>query len=296
MVRKIIFTCIILSGLFYSIPANCQYTLSGSYTFGTWITDPIEMDVKRANDKISFNATNRSLFDYTLIINFTNLQNVFPMVFMREIKLHPGYNNLFDLTIKNSNQGVSYEYSIRYSMRLAKNPDLTFPYLVPVAKGRIVYLITAIDGNEKKLVVNQFKTQEGDTIFAMRRGLVTALPEDNGKVDRIFKSGSLEVLQPDGTLAIYRGIKVTPAVRLGHQVFAGQPIGLANNKGFLTITVLTSIENLKFKEVPVMYSTEPGKIISQESIDGVKVLFPEDVLKKELAQKELKKFEKGKLY
>jgi len=286
-----------MSELLLSIRANCQYSLANdSFTFGKRITDPIEMEVKEANGKISFNATNRSLFDYTLIINFSNLQNVFPMVFKREIKLHPGYNNLFDLTIKNRDQGVSYEYSITYLMRLSKNPDLTYPYLVPVGKGKTIYLNSIINSGVKTFISNQFKISNGDTVYAMRKGIVTALPENNSSVDRVFKSGSLEILHGDGTLAIYRGIKTVLNANIGHQVFPGEPIGLADEGGTLTINILSSVENLNFKNINMRYSLESGKTYPEDSINGLNISYPDDVIKKELTSKELKKFEKGKLY
>src|SRR5664280_995953 len=120
---------------------NGQYSkVEETMTFGIRLNDPIKMDVQKSVDKVTFNALNKSYFPYDFTISFSDLENLFPMVFERKVIVPPGYNNLFNLNIVNKDQPFQYEYKITYSIRLSNKPDLTFPYLIPVGAGKTVKL------------------------------------------------------------------------------------------------------------------------------------------------------------
>jgi hypothetical protein len=255
------------------------------------------MDVQKSTDKVSFNAINKSYFLYDLTINFSDLQNLFPKVFEQHATLHPGTNNLFVLSVGDKEQSIQYEYTITYSIKLANNPDLTFPYLVPIGAGKTVKLESIQNNTGETILLNNFEMTYMDTVFAIRKGTVTALPDNNSEVERIIKSSSLEILHGDGTVALYRGLdQSSHFVRLGQIVYPGQPIGIINKYRILTLDIVAMQSNLSLKRLDINYSDQNSGIISSNLINGTIVCFPKEIIKRELTNKEIKKFEKGNLY
>ncbi|MGD0340937.1 MAG: hypothetical protein ABSA76_04410 [Bacteroidales bacterium] len=255
------------------------------------------MDVQKSTDRVSFNAVNKSYYPYDLTISFSDLQNLFPRVFERDIILHPGYNNLFILNISDKEQPIQYEYKITYNIKLPNNPDLTFPYLVPIGAGKTVKLESIKNDNGEMILINHFKMTYQDTVFAIRKGTVTALPDNNSEVERIIKSSSLEILHSDGTIAIYRGLDQSfKHIYLGQIVYPGQPIGMINQFGILTLDIVAMRSNSILKGLEICFSDQNGNVISQNLINGSEVFFPKEIIKKEMTDKEIRKYEKGNLY
>jgi hypothetical protein len=277
-----------LSGQF----SRVQETMAFGYRFNA----PVEMDVTKSSDRVSFNVNNKSYFPYELTISFTSLQNLLPRVFEHKYTVTTGYNTLFILNVADKEQQVQYEYSISYNIKLSENPDISFPYLVPIGNGRIVRLDSKKNEKGETFLINYFKMDKKDTVFAIRKGTVTALPDNGTEVERIFKTASLEILHGDGTVAIYRGLDPSlKSVRLGQTVYPGQPIGIMDATTLILTLVAMPAKSI-LKQVDVFYSDQNGNPVSQDIINGKKVFFPIEIIKKELTGKEIKKFEKGNLY
>jgi hypothetical protein len=283
---------------------SCTQSLYGQYSkveenisFGNRINSPVVMDVQKSTDKISFNAVNRSYFLYDLTITFSDLQNLYPKVYVHQTVLHPGNNNLFVLSIGDKAQSIQYEYTIKYSLKLTNNPDITFPYLVPVGAGKTVKLESLKNDAGETTLINSFEMSYMDTAFAIRKGTVTALPDNNSEVERIIKTASLEILHSDGTVALYRGLDPSfKFVRLGQVVFPGQPIGMINKYRILTLDIVAMQSNSTLKRLDIFYSDQNGDIISSKLMNGTTVSFPKKIIQRELTKKEIRKYEKGNLF
>ena len=137
----------------------------------------------------------------------------------------------------------------------------------------------------------------GDTVFAVRKGIVTALPGDDSRVDRVIKASSLEILHKDGTLAIYRGLD--PAknkLHRGQLVFPGQTLGNMEKNGTLILQVLANQGPSMLKGLDIFYSDKNGEVISSKKVKNSEVFYPVEIVKKEMTDREIKKYEKGKLF
>lgn len=276
---------------------NGQFPNPDEYTFGVRANDPVKMDVIKSDDKVTFNAINKSYFPYDLTIKFSDLENLSPKIFERKILLRPGNNNLFVLNIANKDQSIQYEYSFSYIMRLSDNPDLSFPYLVPIGSGKIVQLQTYNENGNKTTLLNHFVMSPGDSVFAVRKGTVTALPDDDSRLDRIIKSLSLEVLHQDGTLAIYRGLdNATNKLRLGQTIYPGQYIGIIDKNGTLILNLLAMNGPLKLKALEIYFTDQNRNLTSAALSNNMKVAYPEEIIEKEMTDREIKQYEKGKLF
>jgi hypothetical protein len=274
-----------------------QFPNPHEYSFGVRTTDPVSIDVIKSSDKVTFNAINKSYFPYELTIKFSDLENLSPKIFERKILLHPGNNNLFVLNIANKDQSIQYEYTVSYTMRLSDNPDLSFPYLFPVGIGKMVQLQTFNDNGTTTILINQFKMHPGDSVFAIRKGTITALPDDGSRVDRVIKSLSLEVLHPDGTLAIYRGLENSNTnMHLGQTVYPGQFIGIIDKNGTLNLNLLAMNGPLKLKALEIYFTDQNKNLTPAALYNNKKVSYPREIIEKEMTDREVNKYKKGKLF
>lgn len=278
--------------------ADGQYSKAGDgFGFSSRLNAPIEMDVQKSDDRVSFNAFNKSFYPYDITVTFSDLQNLLPKVFERKMVIFPGNNTLFVLNVVNKDQSIQYEYSISYKIKISDNPDLSFPYLFPLSAGKTVKFQPINSSDNKTFLNNNFLMLEKDTVFAIRKGIVTALPDNSKEVDRIIKSTSLEIYHNDGTIAIYLGLDPSLLlIQLGQTVYPRQPIGLIGPTHCLILNLLAKNDNATLKGVEIHFVNETGGIISALSVNGQKVGFSKEIIKKEMTDKEARKYDKGKLY
>jgi hypothetical protein len=296
--QQIPFLTLIILLLSFSQLLIGQYTKVEQITiFSTRPNAPIIMDVQTSTDKIVFNAINKSYFPYDFVISFSIFQNLSPVILEQKAILSPGKNRLFDLTIVDKNQSPQYRYSFKYTMIISDNPDLSYPYLIPLARGKTVKLDSVKKDDQAFIYNNRFKMDNKDTVFSIRKGTVTALPDNNIEIDRIIKSSSLEILHKDGTVAVYLGLDPSQIfLTLGQIVYPGQPVGIIGETETLTLHLFSMQESSKLKTFGIYYSDQNGMGISASLINKTGVFHPENIIKKELTPKEIKKMEKRKLY
>lgn len=147
------------------------------------------------------------------------------------------------LTLRASDEayGPGYRYSYRYfTGRINPPVDTAFVYRMPCAAGRPVRVLRTVhvldkytkpQGKQQELGL-MFPLEKGDTVFAMRRGVVIQVekPEKTIRPDSsiVYTSESLNVRieQPDGSIARY--ICFDPEgllVEEGDEVLPGTPLG-----------------------------------------------------------------------
>lgn len=208
-----------------------------------------------------FSCTNRAYCNYVLDISFTTLDNAksdHPLPFEAEVR--PGVNKLFTISPVSAKDDIKINYKSSYRkgcLHTAVNPDFT--YLLPIAPGKEAqaYIIGEIPAGTGAAGAGagaagksagsgglgggtaardsgyaiRLKMKAGDTIYAARRGVVTAIDAGNGENDAgISVRGDLntiEIVHGDCSFGEYGILQKDGAlVRPGQVVEAGTPLGL----------------------------------------------------------------------
>ena len=262
--------------------------------FTSRVQMPIKIDVEQNKNEFIFYGTNNSFLPYRVEIEFKQLLNLEPAMNSHKAVLQPGRTRLFALRIRQENSASNFRYDFRYRMgNPSETPDLEFPYLVPLAKNKKVSVnsVTSIATIAPVL----FNIAAGDTIFAMRKGRVTAAPESSSGTDRLTKA-SLEVYHADGSLASYYALDLRGLVKEGTMVYPGQPIGIVEAESVLRVLVFKFTENEQVRPISVKYVADGSSLIPAGNIDQIVSIRPAEVITKELTRSEIKKFQKDILY
>lgn len=266
--------------------------------FASRIKNPIELDVRTDERNIFFNVNNNSYFPYAFEVKFNDFQNLSPRTFEKKTILFPGINRLFTFKIVDPNAAPVLSYQTRYYLAKTTAGEERFkPYLIPIGKNKSVALLTNETDGVRKIFLNQFVLNTGDTVFNSRKGVVTALPDNMTEVDRIIGVNSLEIRHDDGTIAVYIGLNPEiKFLRLGKEVYPGQPLGLIGSSKLLTFQIFEVQDQGNVKSFDFLYSGPDEQMCSAQNISGMKVTYPAAVIKKELSKKEISRYEKKTLY
>lgn len=297
MKSKIIFKILFALMLLKAFPLFAQVEDVEQITiFGSRLKNPVVLDVKKNQDVIDFTVINKSLFLYDFEIKFGEFGNLSPRVFEKKTTLLPGPNRLFSFKIVNPEEPPSMSYKTRYYLSASNTLDQRFDsYLVPIGKNKIVNCQFVQSDSLKRLIINQFSMNQGDTIYSARKGIVTSLPANTVELDRLFNH-SIEVRHEDGTVAVYLGADPDQNfIKLGQTIYPGQPIGLVGISKMLIFKVYEIQEEGKVRSINILYSSN-DQITDERNIFWKKVSYSPDIIKKEMTRKEIGKFEKGGLY
>lgn len=266
--------------------------------FGNRTKMPIEMDVKTDQGNIVFNVIDKSYFPYNFEIEFGEFQNLSPRVLEKKTIVFPGINRLFTFKIVDQRESPRFSYQIKfYIAKTNELSDISFPYLIPIGENKTVSLMSKTENGFTTFYENRFVMGAGDTVFASRKGIVTAVPGEREDVDRIFKNSSLEIRHNDGTIAIYIGLDPgTKFIRPGQFVYPGQPVGVIGSYKLLIFGVYELRNDGTVKNLSINYSGENGELILSARVNKTRVFYTEATIKKELTRREVSKFEKRSLY
>ncbi len=265
--------------------------------FGSRIKNPVVTDVRTEQNNIYFNVNNKSFYPYIFEVTFGDFRNLSPRVFDKKVTLSPGINRLFTFKILNPKEAPVLSYQTRYYPAKTNSSDQKFnSYLVPIGRNRTVEFQTINDGKSIKIFIDQFVMNIGDTVFNSRKGIVTALPDNSGEIDRIIYN-SFEIRHEDGTIAVYLGLNSDVKVhKLGQVVFPGQPIGIIGASKLLTFRVYEMQDEGMLKAINILYSGQDTHMILDQNLNGTKVFYSADIIKKEMTRKEISRFDKHTLY
>jgi hypothetical protein len=255
--------------------------------------DPVHIKIEEKNRSafstpIRFTAQNSTYYKFNLTIEFIQFDNLSPRPQNRVNELAHGMNNLFTFSIQVPGMGYGYRYS--YSYWLSPSNEIlneAFPYLIPLAVGKKVDSKKNYFGN----MSNTFAGKAGDTIYCMRKGLVTAVPRSETLDFRISHHDCLEVLYDDGTYMIYHYLKKSDHfASLGKMVFPGQPLGQLSDSSYLLVTLMKvdKSKNLLTSQ-PIQFSIGNTETVPFNELDGKKSsIHPLEVITKEMNSRELK--------
>lgn len=263
--------------------------------FSNRVNNPLKIEVMKNRGQYEFYVTNDSYYPCLLEINFQRMQNLTPPKTQHRDVVGHGRTRLFTLAPHMADQSVDYSYSYKYTLGDPDaKPDPAHPYLIPVSKGSKV----SSNQNSSVMVKNIFSTSEGDTVFAMRKGTVTAMPDNAIPVDR-FSASSLEILHSDGTVAMYQNLDPKSVfVNLGEKIFPGMPLGLvldANPLAVNVFSVMASPTGTTIRSFNYRYALDDTATVASNYLrEGVIVNHPQSVIEKEMTKAEVKRAKKRK--
>ncbi len=269
------------------------------------------------NGTVTIDADNNTKATYTLMINFTTLQNTnhsFTNPYLTSIE--PGKNTI--LILNKSSSGGSIRYSYKYNFRKgcfktvadkdiiymlpsSENKDVTVKYLKNFSSDKF--------GNElpKDWVSYGFLLSVGDTVFAARKGKVIQL-KHSGSVENEHsvydsKRSGIVLEHKDCTFGKYSNVDHF-FVKEGEMVYPGQALGIlmarANKESDYMIfsiyypDIKTSVAGKLSSEniyIPALFDVDAKKTQLEE---GVKYRSKHrfEIISQEMKKKEIKKYKK----
>ncbi len=272
----------------------------------------------KENGDVTIYADNNSRMNYTVMINFTELQNAqrsYSSPYLRTV--NPGKSTI--LTLKRSTtskSSINYKYKYNYRKGCYNTKvDESVVYIIPTQKNKevsIQYLnyIGSRFGKElpEGWEVYGFRINKGDTIFASRKGKVIEI-QDNNSIESKHSvydqnRNSIHVMHKDCSFGEYINIDKF-YVREGDVVLPGQAIGTAKAKN--TSDYSTLMFSVYYKDISVDLG---GKMKSKNiyvplkfDVNGrAEKLYEEkkyksvhnfEIITQEMRKKEIKKYKKS---
>lgn len=205
---------------------------------------PVEVKFERSpgRNEVVMYCFNHSPARYSIFIEFPLLINLrVSRAYPYHFTLEPGTNRLLSVSPIEARRSIKYRFRISYRKGCVDpKPDEGFLYLLPFAEGKSSFVNTSshmqVEDEEDKVVTSRnlfFQMEDGDTIYAARRGVVIELEQRNAFTHevKLFFPGApsnyIEIEHPDCTYARYSRIRQDGAlVKPGDHVEAGDPIGI----------------------------------------------------------------------
>lgn len=278
----------------------------------------IEIETERDKEGVvSFYAINRTPVPHTILINFSQLQNMTTTGGGNVTALaSPGRSRVATLKPTLSGQGTNYRYSYSYVkgniFAKSKNPAV---YLIPVEAGQEVMaaqmnpLADRLTEGEKtgSYVGVSFSFSSPTMIVAPRKGVVSDMKMDfeGNKENLSFNRAEnfIELYHEDGTFTKISVLKAGSAkVKEGDLVFPGDVIAQSGGENYSSGPHVRMInlkpvkldsEKLSMEAFPVTFVSEQGEI-SFNQPEKLLVTHPQEVVTAEMSKRELKAFQEGK--
>lgn len=278
----------------------------------------IEVETELDNEGVvTFYAINRTSIPHTLLINFSQLQNMTTPGGGNVTALaSPGRSRVATLKPTLAGQGTNYRYSYSYVKgNLFAKAKVKPLYLIPVEAGQEVIaaqmnpLATQLDQKEQqgRYVGVSFSFPKATAIVAPRKGVVSSMKMDyvgdkeNLSFDR--EENFIELYHEDGTFTKISVLKANSAqVKEGDVVFPGDIIAQSGGENYSSGPHVRMInlrpikkeaDKLSMEAFPVTFVGEKGEI-SFNQPEKFTVAHPEEVVKAEMSKRELKAFQEGK--
>jgi Peptidase family M23. len=278
--------------------------------------DEVKVEYTRDESGVEIKATNQSNSPKIVTLNLTVLENFSTYDGNPTTKtiMPNSTSSICKLRIVDKTRGTNFNYRYQY---VSGTSDVRFDpiaiYLLPIKEGKKTRIgsVTSIENyikkdTEEKIMGYTFETEQNDTIYAIRKGIVYGI--EDGKEDyinEVYKSdqNKLSVYHKDGTIAQYIRIKKGSAlVKNGEKVEAGQPLALAVNKMdnqalFLITFSYYDAKKSKEQNKPFEFTyftpkflTIEGKLTDLSIGETYTSTHPIDVITLEMSKREKKKF------
>ena len=279
---------------------------------------------EKSDNSIDFHYTKNVPGSYSVRVEFNRLDNSNGSRVHEQV-IKYGSGNLFTLRPYNKERGISFSYSVRY---ILGNPhpkvDDKILYALPFKTGKTVTIREATHlgeeyfGSEKPVDWKSFivNTNEADTIYSMRRGIVVKIVDNYNSDDKFKKTFTskrnwIVIEHKDGTYASYEGLdKNQIFVKLGQEVYPHTPLGKLGkfNKddyrfdfsvyhytdGLLDDQEKNTLRDRKYRTKylnPNFFIDGSDKKIKPG--ESYKVLFNDDIKLQEFSRREKRKYKKN---
>ena len=271
------------------------------------------------NDKreYTFQAKNSTYCDYTVKVDFTNLNGGSCGCSLPYIEaVSVGQNTLFTLKPNQNNQGISFQFGYTYQKgRVLSKMPKPFLYLFPFSSSapHRIFLsknIMEVIGNKKtsNFYGIAFQMQKGDTVFAARRGVISQVKDAfDTHPDGIWfssQTNSIEIFHSDGTFASYNRLKKSKMlVAEGQEVEVGDPLGIVADDTFegthvvqFSVYYLSRTKAFNQTEypydfvIPSFYSPTNASGLVLQSGGTYTSEWPEAIVTQEMSKKEIKRW------
>ena len=204
-------------------------------TFSSRLSNPVRITEVAENGSLVVMGENDSWFPYQVELKFNYLQNLSPVITNYKGVLMPGKRQLVKFRIISQNDSYNCPYSVRYLIGYAKaNADTSFLYSIPLTEGSI----TSTQGFTNNFYTKFFSIKEGDTVVAMRKGIITTTANVKTPTEQLAKNSTVEILHDDNTISIYR---IDPQskvlVREGEKVYPLQPLAIASKNEKIAVSL-----------------------------------------------------------
>lgn len=269
--------------------SNAQFTDGVSVSWGIKNLDPVKVEVvETPGQSVRFNGINSTYYPFTLRIEFTNVQNLAPRPSHKEMEIKHGTNQIITLTIATKDIGYGYKYGFSYWLSTPEaEVERDYPYLVPLKEGTV----PEADITGGKAWIGRFRCNPGDTVYCMRKGVVTAVPGASTNDFRVTDESALEVLHKDGTIMTYMFLdKTRPFTGQGRTVLPGQPLGVASDSACVMVRLMEFREANSISYIPIRYASGGDVTALFDAITGKgKIVHPTEVVTREMTKGEIKK-------
>ncbi|QIP14924.1 M23 family metallopeptidase [Spirosoma aureum] len=289
---------------------------------------PIEVFYEKDNlGAYAFSCRNSSYCPYTITITFTELNGLRSSAILPyQTDVMPGQQSLFKLQPQ-PNQSTSFRYNVS-SIKGCKRPkiDTALVYLLPVSPGKrvstteLAYLgkLYAGQAEPKDWYSLAIKMNSGDTVFAARRGRVSAVRSDavptGAHLGFNRDDNMVEVNHADCSFATYtvfrpKSIFVVP----GQFVEAGTPLGIVGGENYdygphVRFTVhynyeAAIIKNGKLTDEKHYWAYVPVRFWLRDEKQSGRLEprkpylsdHPESIIEQEMSKREVKKWQRSHL-
>jgi hypothetical protein len=258
--------------------------------------DPISIAVHRINNQFNFFANNPSYYPYRLVMNFSGIINLMPIINSQSFILKTGQNRLLTFNVADpSIPNFHYDLSVKEIIGdTTVTADTNYPYLFPIRDPK-----KARKENLREYYYGDvFDLNDNDTIYAMRKGIVTALPGRGIQTDRVYADRTLEVYHADGTIMTYKNIDPQNLfINAGEFVYPGQPMGIINSGNDLEVELFQINSNGRLKRIVIYYySGESRNYLLTEFRKDFITNSPDSIVMKEMTEREIRMYIRNSLF
>lgn len=270
--------------------------------------------VRNKDNSISFMVSNVPFGNLTYEYSFDRLDNC--AEFTRIVVSYEGDGEVLKVNPIDRNYPIMYgSYSVTYRPgKLNPIPNQKIIYRLPFTVKDSLTCYTLSNVMEKYLKDTtsvvwksyQFLLHKGDTVFAMRKGLVVKVVDSYDVPERDYsltKSNAIYIEHADGTIASYSVLaKNSFMVKEGDEVLPGTPLALAGSisasKYQVRILVYYNVSNNKFAGnrsillyayVDPLFATSVG-VKRLVRGDKYRPVCPSEHLTSEMSKKEKRKY------
>lgn len=275
------------------------------------ITLESEQDADR---NVVIYAVNSAKIPYSIIINFSQLQNMTtPGGGSVTAISSPGRSKVATLKPTLAGQGTNYRYSYSFAKGNIYGRTKIDPiYLIPVAEGTPVTamvntnLAQTLKGETSNMsyVGVSFKFENPTDVVAPRKGVIAEMrmdiPADKESLNFSAEENYIEIFHEDGTITRLSVLKAgSEKVQVGDLVLPGQTIAYSGGENYEIGPHIKMInqrtekadqQKLKYTFFPVVFASKEGNQEIKE-VTKLTASHPKDVVTLELSKKELKQFQ-----